>query len=648
MVRRLFIIASIFILLLPYQSFAEDMEASTFVTTLNGTWIFSEYIAIPGAATLPATCVANELYIDTDATTGERLYLCESANSWVLQGDGGGAGDVTDVFECATGDCNIVTIGSGEYLDGGTATVDSTNEGILLPRAADCSGATSEGQICWDTDGDALYIGDGAAAQAQAGSGDVTGVGDCASGACLDGTSDGGTNFAFYDGDSNKCTFSVGDLSGDITMVFPTDDGDANEFLQTAGNGTTTWSSIDDDDLTSEDFGEISCDGTEDGCTIENDVIGTSNMANADHGDISWSSNVATVDNGAVLLNEVGDPGASKTFGMGTYSLIFNYANVSADHAFELNAIGNFSKDLAHLHQHTGNPTAGRMFVLEWEDYNVGSGGATVIQNNSPGAGAGTDQISLLLTTDDDDDTDYVPLRIADDSGGNDDTLFQIDSAGTVEAGIWNAGAVTSSGTVEGATITEGGVAVHNNDEMDASSELAAIIDDETGTGVIVFGTSPQFTTSVEIPNGAAPTVDAAGEIAVDTTDDQLVYYGGAKRVLTYKDVIRFVLESPADADNILIPPLQDAITITGISCIVDPADSSESVEITVQERDGDGDSPTETEDVITCANTDTDDDGTMTDANIDANDYMSIDIGAVTGTVTQLAVSIYYTIDAE
>ena len=53
---------------------------------------------------------------------------------------------------------------------------------------------------------------------------------------------------------------------------------------------------------------------------------------------------------------------------------------------------------------------------------------------------------------------------------------------------------LTGDGTIEGATLTEGGIAVHNNDEMDASSELAAIIDDETGTGAICFATNPTIT----------------------------------------------------------------------------------------------------------------------------------------------------------
>ena len=47
-------------------------------------------LEIPNSASLPATCTVGQQYMDTDATTGRRLYLCESTNVWVLQGDGAG------------------------------------------------------------------------------------------------------------------------------------------------------------------------------------------------------------------------------------------------------------------------------------------------------------------------------------------------------------------------------------------------------------------------------------------------------------------------------------------------------------------------------------------------------------------------------
>jgi len=66
---------------------------------------------------------------------------------------------------------------------------------------------------------------------------------------------------------------------------------------------------------------------------------------------------------------------------------------------------------------------------------------------------------------------------------------------------------VTSSGTIEGATLTEGGVNVPTvNDKLSvfastSSAELAGVISDETGTGVVVYSTNPAFTT----PNIGTP-----------------------------------------------------------------------------------------------------------------------------------------------
>ena len=54
-----------------------------------------------------------------------------------------------------------------------------------------------------------------------AGAGDVTGVGDCATGACFDGTSDGGTYFDFYDAQGFSRLIG-GDNSSSITITLPT------------------------------------------------------------------------------------------------------------------------------------------------------------------------------------------------------------------------------------------------------------------------------------------------------------------------------------------------------------------------------------------------------------------------------------------
>lgn len=73
-------------------------------------------------------------------------------------------GDITDVWNCSSGDCKTLTIGEGEYLIGG-AVDGTTDPYISLPQGTDCSSVIGEGYACWDTDGDIFYIGDNAAAQ---------------------------------------------------------------------------------------------------------------------------------------------------------------------------------------------------------------------------------------------------------------------------------------------------------------------------------------------------------------------------------------------------------------------------------------------------------------------------------------------------
>ena len=67
------------------------------------------------------------------------------------------------------------------------------------------------------------------------------------------------------------------------------------------------------------------------------------------------------------------------------------------------------------------------------------------------------------------------------------------------------------------------------------------------------------------LPNGANPTVDAAGEIAQDTTDNQLLY-GATPRVIPYEYTRCIIIENLAAADdNYPFGMFNDPVTITGI-----------------------------------------------------------------------------------
>jgi hypothetical protein len=184
--------------------------------------------------------------------------------------------------------------------------------------------------------------------------------------------------------------------------------------------------------------------------------------------------------------------------------------------------------------------------------------------------------------------------------------------------------------------LTAGDHITLTDDDLDVDDDFL-LNNGDVGTGTYDFGGA----TSVEIPNSAAPTVDAAGEIAVDTTDDQLIYYGGAKRVIPYTGQFCFTVENPVDADdNIPIFRPVDALTITGVSCEVDGS-SSPDIDVTIS--DG-----TNALEAITCDDDGASDDGSITNGTFTANERMEYDSANKTGTVTWLNVCVRYTTDAQ
>ena len=78
--------------------------------------IATERLMIPHSITLPATCTVGESYMDTDATTGQRSYLCEATNTWVLQGDGGAGGGEANTYSSSGGGLAIIGTKTGVDL----------------------------------------------------------------------------------------------------------------------------------------------------------------------------------------------------------------------------------------------------------------------------------------------------------------------------------------------------------------------------------------------------------------------------------------------------------------------------------------------------------------------------------------------------
>jgi sugar lactone lactonase YvrE len=103
-------------------------------------------------------------------------------------------------------------------------------------------------------------------------------------------------------------------------------------------------------------------------------------------------------------------------------------------------------------------------------------------------------------------------MALVTSTGHSDGDVLTLQADGTVDFEAPSGGGVTDHGALTGLS----------DDDHPQYAKLAG----ETFTGVHDFGGA----TSVEIPNGAAPTVDAAGEIAVDTT---ITDYTG---LVTYHD----------------------------------------------------------------------------------------------------------------
>ncbi len=91
-----------------------------------------------------------------------------------------------------------------------------------------------------------------------------------------------------------------------------------------------------------------------------------------------------------------------------------------------------------------------------------------------------------------------------------------------------------------------------------------------TGLGVFDLGGASSF----ELPNGTGPTVDAAGETAVDTTSDQFIYFGAStKRVLQPFQNLGFAYATSTTwtgTSTLRIGPSPAAITVDHAYCETD------------------------------------------------------------------------------
>lgn len=156
--------------------------------------------------------------------------------------------------------------------------------------------------------------------------------------------------------------------------------------------------------------------------------------------------------------------------------------------------------------------------------------------------------------------------------------------------------------------------------------------------------------TSFEIPNGAGgTTVDAAGEVTVDTTSKTVNFYDGAAEAVLNPTLSKAItIKSPTNAEDISVFFSDPAITVTKMVAVL-VGSSTPSVTWTVRhstDRSATGNevvtggtttTSTTTGSVVTSFN----------DATVPATSFVWFETTAKSGTVTELHLTIFYRQDA-
>ena len=321
-----------------------------------------------------------------------------------------------------------------------------------------------------------------------------------------------------------------------------------------------------------------------------------------------------------IALNEIENLTASKIFTMAANNLTYNFTTPSD--GLTLNVTGAFSDHVLHIHQLTGNPGATQLIHLQNTDTDV-----TPLLIETASAVAINMNGSLTISSGDINLTGSLAAtasRVTKGWFANVESTNMFTVGGTSLASTFSpiagSASIVTVGVLGSGSIALGFGAINNG-----SSGI-------TSTGVINFGGA----TSFEIPNAASPVVNTAGEIALDTTDNQLLVAdsGGTARVIPLEPVLFAVTISSTSAEwfnggKLDIPShTKDGRELTQFRCHVDGGTS------VVANVTDNGTNDTES---ITCATTQTSDTNVSTNDTFTADELWAIEIGAITGVVDYL-----------
>ena len=359
--------------------------------------------------------------------------------------------------------------------------------------------------------------------------------------------------FAIYedsDDGTNNATFIVPALTADTDYTLPPDDGDAGEQLQTNGSGVLTWEAAGAGSATALD--DVADPDAATSITLsDTETVTLVSEQNTAGSVFKIDNTVADVTNNVYLLDlEYTDDGQANAD-------FFKCSDNNGDVKFSIQEGGNtaIAGTLGVTGQITGNVTGNL------------TGNADTVTTNANLTGEVT-------------------------SVGNAATI-----ADSISVTSWNLTTPTITTSLTTSTPTTLSAAeldrldgltsvIIDDDKIDTFAELDAIVADKAlvnkadgavWLGVHDFGGA----TSLEIPNTAGDvTCDAAGEIAVDSTQKQLVVHDGTAEVaIPLRNMLAGPLNLAAiydlDTDYILLEldtsVFPDGIVITGweLDCFV-------------------------------------------------------------------------------
>lgn len=482
---------------------------------------------IPNGASLPATCTVGDAFMDTDATSGSRWYLCEATNSWIVQGANpfGAAIDSSEIANGAIVNEDVNAAAAIAYsklaalTDGYIIVGNGTNVPTAVAMSGDVTivntGATTIGTnaVALGTDTTGNYV----ATLADAGSAFFT--------IANSGTESAAVTITPADKDWGAFTVTTGVAALDANAV--TDSAIAAGAVDGGASGEIADNSVTADDLaatlTFSDGDLIDLSGilyvdlatTNEGLAIPSYIAGAAPSSVKNY--VAYDA-----DNNAIMVYETGGwTNASAGSGAAT-SLNFVTTGAEGSLSSESVLTAGTGIDVTDAGGDGGAVTVDvdttEIGTTVWgsgaaitQTYDASAGtDCTVVWGNNTAtttcgtfnvvgtiqqSGTGVQPLDGTLTA-------LAGLTVADVSiieGTGADAVAMVASGGNNYFLTSNSGntALEFKTPANALTAIETGVNILLETEIDASSELIAIMDDETGTGVLTFATSPTFTTSI-------------------------------------------------------------------------------------------------------------------------------------------------------